>query len=139
MSFSPNVSPPFAAMAETGSVLVVEDEDYVADLMLLILSRGGVPCVRARDGAEALQLAAGNGGGISLAMVDLCLPDIVGDELCRQLRVLHPGLPVLLTSGRDLARFQGELARGGPTTLLSKPYRPAELLRQVRAMLPVAA
>ncbi len=140
MSVSLHVHPPLpAVVAEAGLVLLVEDEDFIADLMVLVLSRAGVPCRRARDGAEALRMVTENGAGISLAMVDLCLPDMVGDELCRQLRALHPGLPVLLTSGRDLERFQHALEEGGPTALLAKPYRPAELLRQVRAMLPVAA
>lgn len=120
-------------------VFFVEDEDYIADLMGVIFERAGLRSARARDGAEAVRLVAENHGEIALAMVDLCLPDIGGEELCRRLRELRPGLPVLLTSGRDMETILNALASGGPTAWISKPYRPAELVKQVRAMLPQAA
>jgi DNA-binding response OmpR family regulator len=120
-------------------VFFVEDEDFIGDLMTVIFERAGLRAIRARDGGEALRLATEHSQAFALALVDLCLPDIGGDELCLRLRELRPGLPVLLTSGRDMEIFVRDLARGGPTAMIAKPYRPAELLRQVRALLPVAA
>jgi DNA-binding response OmpR family regulator len=128
-----------SATTELGRVFLVEDEDYIADLMEVIFTGAGLVVVRARDGAEALRLATETPGAIALALVDLGLPDIAGEELCRRLRMLQPGVPVLLTSGREMETLQRELESGGPTGLLPKPYRPAELLRQVRALLPAAA
>lgn len=130
---------PFAS--EIGTVFFVEDQDYLADMIVMIFKRAGVHAVGARDGAEALRLAEKNPSGIALALVDVCLPDMTGDQLCRQLRELRPGLPVLLTSGNDMGEFMAELIEGGPTAAISKPYRPAELVKQVRALLgrPVAA
>jgi DNA-binding response OmpR family regulator len=141
MSVSSLVSPhPHSSVAtERGTVLFVEDEDYIAELVAVILGRAGMRAIRARDGAEALRWAAENHSEISVALVDLCLPDISGDELCRKLRALRPGLPVLLTSGREMENFLPDLEAGGPTGAIAKPYRPAELLKQVRSMLPRAA
>lgn len=125
--------------AERTTVFVVEDEDFIADLLLMIFTRFGRRIIRARDGVEALRLAEENRAEIGLAMVDLCLPDIAGNELCHKLRVLLPGLPVLLTSGNDIGRFMTELEAGGPTGLIAKPYRPSDLIEQVQILLPVAA
>ena len=126
---------------ETGTVFFVEDQDYLADMIVMIFKREGVRAIGAKDGAEALRLARQNPSAISLALVDVCLPDMSGDQLCRQLRALRPRLPVLLTSGNDMGEFMAALAEGGPTASISKPYRPVDLMKQVRALLspPVAA
>ena len=128
-----------ARTADMGYIFFVEDEDLIADLMTAVFARAGYRAIHACNGAEAMRLAHEHHNEIALALVDVCLPDINGDELCRKLRLLSPGLPVLLTSGRDMDCFRTELEAGGPTAMLSKPYRPAELLAQVRAMWPVAA
>ena len=56
-------------------------------------------------------------------------------ELCQQLRALAPGLPLLLTSGRDQRALQAVFAAGGPCSFLAKPYMPAEVMGRVKMML----
>ncbi len=116
-------------------VLLVEDEDPLALLLTTLLSRIKVRVLRAGDGAEALKLFNEQRASISLAFVDCQLPDMGGAELCRELRATSPGLPVLLTSGRDQRALEIQLAAGGPCQFLPKPYMPNDVMRRVNALL----
>lgn len=129
---------PAAADAPTprdALVLLVEDEDPLADLLTTLLSRMNVRVVRAADGAQALKLFEEHQASISLAFVDCHLPDTGGAELCRNLRGMAPGLPLLLTSGRDQRVLEAQLAAGGPCQFLPKPYMPGDVIRRVSALL----
>jgi DNA-binding response OmpR family regulator len=72
-------------------------------------------------------------------MIDIGLPDIAGDDLGLALRELVPGLPVILTSGREAENCREKLLASGPTWFAAKPYNPAQLVEQVRALLMTAA
>lgn len=122
-----------------GSILLVEDEDSLAELLTCLLRRINVRVLRAADGAEARKLFADNRSGITLAFVDCHLPDVEGGELCMELRQTVPDLPLLLTSGRDQRALAAKLAAGGPCDFLPKPYMPADVMHRVRSMLGAAA
>jgi DNA-binding response OmpR family regulator len=102
-------------------VLLIEDDELVADIVERILCRLGKRVLRARDGAEGAQLFAEYERDIALVVLDCGLPDIDGVALCRVLRHHAPALPVILTSGWDNepARL---LAEEGPTVFLPKPF-----------------
>lgn len=134
----PNVQPNPTPPSE-GLVLLVEDEDSLGDLLVHLLSRAKIRAVRAGDGNQALQLFADHQREIVMAFVDCRLPDIDGGDLCRELRRLHPGLPLLLTSGRDQRALLTTLSLGGRTGFLQKPYMPAEVVRHVNALLSQSA
>ena len=133
----PRLEPAAAEAAATREVVVllVEDEDPLALLLTTLLSRMKVRVLRAADGAEALKLISEHRAAISLAFVDCQLPDTGGAELCRELRGAAPGLPLLLTSGRDQRALEVQLAAGGPCQFLPKPYMPADVMRRVSALL----
>ncbi len=97
-----------------------------------------VPVLRASDGTQALQLFMDHRATVSLAFVDCHLPDVCGADLCATLRVLAPGLPLLITSGRDQRALESSLATGGPTGFLPKPYMPGEVIRRITALLPAS-
>lgn len=121
-----------------GTVLVVEDEDSLADLLTHLLRRLNLQMLHAAEGMQALQLYGDHRASIDMAFVDCHLPDMGGGDLCATLRELSPGLPLLLTSGRDQRALQVALAAGGPTDFLPKPYMPGEVIRRITALLPVA-
>ncbi len=138
----PNPEPAPAAggtTARDGAILLVEDEDSLAELLTCLLRRINVRVLRAADGAEARKLFDDNRTGITLAFVDCHLPDVEGGELCQELRQAKPCLPLLLTSGRDQRALATKLAAGGPCDFLPKPYMPADVMRRVRSMLGAAA
>lgn len=116
-------------------VLLVEDEDSLGDLLVHLLARMKIRALRAPDGETALRLFAQQGEVIALAFVDCRLPDMDGGDLARKLRERSPGLPLLLTSGRDQRPLMNALSSGGRTAFLQKPYMPADVSRHVNALL----
>ena len=84
-SVSPEAPPPL--------VLLIEDEEMVADLVERLLVRLGKRVLRARDGAEGAQMFAEYEHDIALVMLDCCLPDIDGVAMCRVIRQHAPNLP----------------------------------------------
>lgn len=134
---------PAAAPAAAGNrealVLLVEDEDSLAELLTCLFKRIKVRVMRAADGAQARQLFAERQADITLAFVDCHLPDAEGADLCTEMRALVPQLPLLLTSGRDQRALALTFAAGGPCDFLAKPYMPAEVMSRVTSLLGRAA
>ena len=118
-------------------VLLVEDNDCVAGLVTCILGRGGRRVLRARDGAESELLFAAHAREIACVMLDYRLPDTDGASLCARLRRQRPDLPVMFASGQDYAG-QRTFA-DGITRFVAKPFLPAELAREVSALLAAIA
>jgi CheY-like chemotaxis protein len=121
--------------AET--ILVVEDDDNVRNIVVETLSELGYHLVVARDGPEALA-ALRIEGQIDLLFTDQVMPNgITGLELAHQARVLRPGIKVLLCSGyaKRIATMNGEER----FPLIAKPYRRADLARKLRSVLEESA
>jgi CheY-like chemotaxis protein len=117
------------------TVLVVEDDDRVRDLMLRILRAQGYSLLEARSGQEALRLAADHAGPIHLLLTDLVMPGMSGQILSRQLCQTRPGLRVLFVSGYtdDVISHHGVLDPG--VAFLEKPFSPVALTCKVRQVL----
>jgi two-component system cell cycle sensor histidine kinase/response regulator CckA len=137
----PSLEPAAAASPplRDGAVLLVEDEDSLAELLTHLLARLKIRVLRAADGAQAVRLFRENQAAISMAFVDCTLPDMAGGDLCHEFRAAAPGLPLLLTSGRDHRALERALASGGPCQFLPKPYMPAEVMSRVKSLLTPSA
>jgi two-component system cell cycle sensor histidine kinase/response regulator CckA len=116
-------------------VLLVEDEDTVRDLAKRILSRLGYLVLAARNGNEALALAARNADRIDLLLTDVVMPSMSGRELAHRLALTHPETKVLYTSGytEDVIVHHGVVDEG--VCFLGKPYSTRALARKVREIL----
>lgn len=115
------------------TVLVAEDEPLLAQLVCDYLGMAGLPVLVAGDGAAALELFHARRDDIGLALVDLTMPGMDGWELVRRLRAESTTLPIVVTSGHGAVA--SELAGQDVAQFLSKPYRPSEVLRVVRALM----
>jgi PAS domain S-box-containing protein len=121
--------PPLPHGSET--ILFVDDEPAITSIGRDMLERLGYRVVVAADGPHALSELDRRGGEVDLLITDLTMPVMLGYELARRVRVLHPDLPVVLMSGArnngdDDAPFAGFLA---------KPFTLEELAAMVRTTL----
>jgi DNA-binding response OmpR family regulator len=131
--------PPAIDFAGRDTILVVEDEERIANLLACILERGPYRVLRASSAAEALHCFDENSQQIALATLDCTLPDLRGEALCRELRRRAGGLPVLFVSGHDASQVRAQAAAEGPTGFMAKPFLPAEVLKQVRGLIGATA
>jgi DNA-binding response OmpR family regulator len=114
------------------TVLVVDDEEKILELVRAYLERDGYNVVTARDGKQALQLA--DERQPDLVVLDLNLPEVDGLEVCRQIRRSSNTPIIMLTARDDVAdRLVGlEL---GADDYVTKPFSPREVVARVRAVL----
>jgi CheY-like chemotaxis protein len=130
--------PPSAAPPLTGKLLLlVEDEDFIAELLIIWLAGLGAKILWAKNGQTGLALLASHGEKINLVIADFGLPDMNGGNLCAQLRAVQPRLPVLLTSGRYQREAEAHLALTGPTYFIQKPYSVHAILTKLLQLLAV--
>ncbi len=115
-----------------GAILVVEDEQAIADLVRAYLKRDGFGVVWARSGEQALEELSRH--PVRLVILDIGLPGIDGFEVCRRLRG-RTGVPILMLSARDdeVDRVAG--LEAGADDYVTKPFSPRELVARVKAIL----
>jgi DNA-binding response OmpR family regulator len=110
-------------MSENGRcVLLVEDEALVAMVAVDALNELGFEVIEAASATVALQLAEINKDKIGVALVDLGLPDLPGEELVGELRSLYPGLPIIVASGKGPGAIDEKLQSLHDVVILPKPY-----------------
>ncbi|GLQ54102.1 response regulator transcription factor [Devosia nitrariae] len=114
------------------SILVVDDEPHIREVVTFALERAGLVTTTARNGAEALVALRRN--RIDLIVLDIGMPEMDGLEVCRQVRKTSQ-VPILFLSARDeeVDRVVG-LEIGGDD-YVTKPFSPRELVARVRAIL----
>ena len=112
------------------TVLVVDDECAVRDMAATVLERAGYRVVTATDGIDALE-QAGDGQPLDAVLLDVTMPRLDGHATLARLRVLRPGLPVILTSGYaeppSATTGEGNVDLTG-VPFLRKPWHGRELL-----------
>jgi PAS domain S-box-containing protein len=120
--------------SDEGIVLVVDDEEEMRLLVAAGLGRVGFQTLQARDGMEALDLFQQHRDRISLVLMDLTMPNMNGEEACRELQRRGSTVPVLLTSGfneTDALQGFGNLGLAG---FLQKPFGLGTLVEMVRKL-----
>jgi CheY-like chemotaxis protein len=121
------------ASATLGTILVVDDDAGVRSVAQRALTSVGYHVVTATNGTEGIALLERGKGEISLALVDVTMPEMSGFDLVRELRERGLSTPVVLSSGYELDAAQAKEA--GSSGILAKPYDVAELLRAVERVL----
>ncbi|GAB6858465.1 response regulator transcription factor [Microbacterium xylanilyticum] len=111
-------------------ILIVEDDERVADALSGFLGRAGYAVERAGDGRAALEML---GSDTEAVILDLGLPDIDGIELCRRIRAIS-GVPILIATARSQVHERIRGLRAGADDFLVKPYDVQELLARIEAV-----
>ena len=115
----------------TESILVLEDDDLVRDVVERTLRRLGYEVTAASRPSEALSLAGER--SFDLLITDVVMPEMTGDALAREIRAVHPDLPVVFMSGYTAGVL--ELKVGPFDVFASKPLTAGRIARAVREAL----
>lgn len=128
------MAPAIAAKAASATILVVEDDEALAEMVCAVLENSGHTVLQAPSGEEALRLTRGYQGPIDLMLSDIMMKgNMDGLELARRFSKLRPDTTLLFMSG-----YSDALNRAGADTstkLLEKPFTNAELRERVREAL----
>ena len=114
------------------TVLVVEDEEIVRDLVCAVLEEQGYNVLCAADGLEALQAAENFDGTIHLLVTDVIMPHMNGPELATKLSRVRPAMKVLYVSGYSDNDIGDQGVLDPRFELLQKPFTPQTLARKIR-------
>ncbi len=113
-------------------VLIVEDEESMADPLAFLLRKEGFSTSTATNGPDALTEFDRNGADIVL--LDLMLPGMSGTEVCRSLRT-RSAVPVIMVTARDSEIDKVVGLELGADDYVTKPYSARELIARIRAVL----
>jgi len=121
--------------AATETILFVDDEPEVRDVVARALRCHGFHVLAARDGEDALSVADAYDAPIHLVISDVIMPNMNGRELFDRLRTWYPSLRFLFVSGYASGAIGTVELRGPATEFLAKPFSIESLLGAVRALL----
>lgn len=117
------------------TVLVVDDEPSIIEVLEEHLTAAGYRVLKARDGADAVGVARGEEGSIDLIFLDLSMPTMDGTEAFPHLQVARPGAKVVIASGYDLDARAQRLLDNGAHRFIQKPFRADVLVGLVDELL----
>jgi signal transduction histidine kinase/CheY-like chemotaxis protein len=120
-------------MENSGTILVIEDEEMVLDVTTSMLQNLGYRVLAARSGEEALRIADSHDGQIDLALLDIILPDMGGKDIYPRLLASRPNLRVIVCSGYTLNGPAQEILKQGAQGFIQKPYTMAALSEKLSA------
>ncbi len=121
----------------TGSetILVVEDEEILLSALSSMLEGSGYTVLVARDGVEALEIFRSHSGKIGLVITDIGLPRLSGWDAVTAMREIHPGIPVIVSSGYLDPQLRPDRIAALAEDVILKPYRSDDILVRVRKVL----
>jgi nitrogen-specific signal transduction histidine kinase len=130
-----DAAPQEAVARGTETVLVVDDEPDLRQLIRKVLTHDGYRVMEAASGGEAISLAKHWKGSIDLLISDVMMPGMRGTELAFSVRAVRPSIKVLLISGYANDERLPADAGEEQFAFLAKPFKPSELADRVRQIL----
>ena len=113
-------------------ILIVEDEESIAEVVSAYAKREGYETVYANDGLTALEIFFHD--DIDLVILDLMLPKLSGEEVCRRIRE-KSSVPVIMLTAKSSESDVVEGLDSGANDYVSKPFSPRVLMARIRAQL----
>ncbi|HIY82444.1 DNA-binding response regulator [Rubneribacter badeniensis] len=123
---------------DQASVLIVEDDADISEIVAEHLGRAGYACTQAFSGTEArlvLESARQRGERFDVVVCDLMLPGLPGEELVRLIRAADEDTPIVVTSARSAASDKIDLLKLGADDYLAKPFDLDELTVRIEVQL----
>ncbi|MBT8356774.1 MAG: response regulator [Deltaproteobacteria bacterium] len=119
----------------TRTVLVIEDEEMVLDVSRKMLEKLNCHVLQARNGSEAGNIVENYTGDIDLAIMDICLPDMMGGALYPIITKACPKMKVLISSGYSLEGPARKILDAGAEGFIQKPYSFSALSKKLEEVL----
>jgi PAS domain S-box-containing protein len=119
----------------TETVLVVDDEDIVREMVAEILKSSGYKTVCASSGEEGVDVLRAGTVDVDLVLLDMVMPGMDGEQTFDALRKIKPQVPVLLTTGFSQGESCVRVLNNGAKGLVRKPYKSEDLLQHIRVAL----
>ena len=114
------------------SILIVEDEKNMQDIISTYMRRGGHTCLTADDGVDALMLLKNN--PVDLMILDIMMPNLGGFTVCKIAREMS-SLPIILLTAKSAEEDKLKGYEYGADDYMTKPFSPRVLLAKVNALL----
>ena len=124
-----------SSASAAGSVLLVEDDPSVRDLLKSVLVGAGYDVMLAADGREALKVVSEAGDRVDVIVTDVLMPHMNGPAMVRAAVEQHPHIKVLYVSGHPRDFLSAVDGSGEPHAFLSKPFENKALLERVAALI----
>jgi DNA-binding response OmpR family regulator len=119
-------------MGTEAIILVVDDEPKIQKVLCVYLEGNGYRALTAGNGKEALRLLEQN--PVSLILLDLMLPDIPGEEVCRRIRAIS-NVPIIMLTAKIEEEYIIQGLSIGADDYVTKPFKPKQLLARIAAVL----
>ena len=116
---------------EPVTLLLVDDEDVVRDMVSEVLANEGVKVLCAADGARGVDIFRERRRDIDVVLLDLSMPGLSGEQTYARLYEIDPSVKVILSSGYDHQEAARRFGPGGLTGFIQKPYRPQQLMAEI--------
>jgi two-component system cell cycle sensor histidine kinase/response regulator CckA len=126
---SKSTSEPVRGSGQT--VLLVEDEEMLLDLLATLLEEHGYRVLTAHDGQEAVNIYKQYGERISIVLSDMGLPKLGGWEVFRQMKEINPNVRCILASGYFDPDLRLQMVNEGAVDFVQKPYVPSVILARI--------
>jgi PAS domain S-box-containing protein len=120
------------------TILLVDDEEHIAELGKRILEKAGYTVLTAKDGRQALDLYTAHRDKISLVILDLIMPKMGGKQCLRELAKTNPSIKVIIASGYSANGHTKNALESGAKGFVNKPYDIRQVLEVVRGVLDAA-
>jgi two-component system cell cycle sensor histidine kinase/response regulator CckA len=131
----PGRSAPAEIPRGSDTILLVEDEASLRELVATLLEDAGYRVLKAESGPSALALAQATPGRIDLLLTDVIMPGMSGVELCTHMLKMRPGIRLLCMSGYTGEQLSPYGQFESENTFLQKPFSNSALLKKVRSAL----
>jgi CheY-like chemotaxis protein len=119
----------------SGTVLVVDDDEGVRELLDATLCRAGLNVLLACDGREGVDLFRRHSDEIRAVVLDRTMPDIGGEDAFDEIRRIRPDVRIMLISGYSEERAAWHFIDKGLDAFLHKPFEPRTLLERIRRII----
>jgi CheY-like chemotaxis protein len=115
----------------TGTILVVDDQDYVVEIAQAFLERAGHRVVTAGGGKAAIDSFRERGHEIDAVLLDLTMPDTSGEQVLAEIQRMRPDVRVIIATGYTAEAASKRLVSRGVVGFVRKPYEPEAILEQI--------